>query len=98
MRILSRRSDPSRTLVLAAVTLIATAQTAHAQGAPAGQRERPAMFACPWAPPDPARTAPTPASPTGVVDPPRTRIPDCAPPAWKPPAQLKPHQPAPLPA
>ena len=64
-------------------------------------RERPAMVACPWPMPSAGRdtlATPPQTSPAGVVDPPRPRIPDCYPPAWKPPAQLQPHTPAPLPA
>ena len=37
-------------------------------------------------------------APPGVIEAPRGGIPDCAPPGWKPPAELKPHNPAPLPA
>jgi hypothetical protein len=64
-------------------------------------RERPAMVACPW----PVANADTLAAdpkapsspPTGVIDPPRPRIPDCAPPNWKAPASLKAFVPPALP-
>ncbi|HET9983170.1 MAG TPA: peptidylprolyl isomerase [Longimicrobiales bacterium] len=58
----------------------------------ARSRERPAMVACPWPRPPAAATVADTASPpppAGVIDPPRARIPDCAPPGWKPPARLK---------
>ena len=62
----------------------------------ARSRERPAMVACPWPTSATAadsltadRNAPTSPAPAGVIDPPRARIPDCAPPGWKPPATLK---------
>jgi len=48
------------------------------------------MIACPW--PASERTAsdgPLPPPPAGVIDPARTRIPDCAPPGWKSPQELK---------
>ena len=69
-----------------------------AQASPAGtarapQRERPAMMPCPWphTPADAPAAAPSaPPPPAGVNDPPRARIPDCAPPDWKAPAQLRP--------
>jgi hypothetical protein len=60
------------------------------------------MVACPWrtvAPGDTLgvdRGAPPP--PTGVVDPARARIPDCAPPGWTAPAQLRAFTPPALPA
>lgn len=69
-------------------------------------RERPAMLECPWPMPEPTGakaaaatgSAPgTPESPAGVTDPPRPRIPDCAPPGWEPPAGLAPYHPPPLP-
>src|SRR5262245_29668786 len=74
-----------------------------ARPAPAARpRERPAMVACPW--PLPSTVADTliadpkaPPAPAGVVDPPRARIPDCAPPDWKAPSSLKAFTPAPLP-
>jgi hypothetical protein len=47
------------------------------------------MVACPWpSTSDATRTNQGPPPPTGVVDPPRASIPDCAPPGWKPPAEL----------
>jgi len=63
-------------------------------------RERPAMIACPWPSSTGAASATdskAPTAPAGVVDPPRARIPDCAPPNWKAPSSLKPFTPAPLP-
>src|SRR5439155_9609730 len=39
-----------------------------------------------------------PPPPAGVIDPARARIPDCAPPGWKPPVELKPFAPPTLPA
>ena len=33
-----------------------------------------------------------------MIDPPRARIPDCAPPGWSAPAELKPFVPSPLPS
>jgi hypothetical protein len=65
----------------------------------ATQRERPAMLPCPW--PTTAsdgRPSDAPPPPAGVNDPPRARIPDCAPPGWKPPVELQPHRAPPLPA
>ena len=57
------------------------------------------MLPCPW----PTTAAATPSTgaapaPPGVIEAPRGGIPDCAPPGWKPPAELKPHNPPPLPA
>lgn len=53
------------------------------------------MVACPWptSNAEDSRGAASPQSPTGVKDPPRARIPDCAPPGWQPPAELKPFVP-----
>jgi len=69
---------------------------------PARPRERPAMVACPWPSTNGADTLAAdpkpPTAPVGVVDPPRARIPDCAPPNWKAPSTLRPFTPAPLPA
>jgi hypothetical protein len=61
-------------------------------------RERPAMVACPW-PQDTTAPVVTPPSttPTGVIDPPRARIPDCAPPGWAPPKELQQYEARPLP-
>ena len=60
------------------------------------------MVACPWGTVSSAETLgadpAAPPAPTGVVDPPRARIPDCAPPGWKPPAELKGFVPPTLPA
>jgi hypothetical protein len=85
----------------AAPTAGSAARVAQASpAAPAGgqQRERPAMMACPWpdTPADNAAAA-APPPPAGVNDPPRSRIPDCAPPGWKAPATLKPFAPPALP-
>lgn len=70
----------------------ATAIRATAGVAPA--RERPAMVPCPWPAnigdtlrPDPS----APPAPAGVVEAPRRRIPDCAPPDWTAPASLRPY-------
>jgi hypothetical protein len=58
------------------------------------------MLPCPWpTPPDTLRPDPAaPPLPAGVVDQPRPRIPECAPPGWTAPAELRPHEPAPLPS
>ena len=88
------------TFVWLVVAIGSPAPSAPAQTTTA-PRERPAMVACPWpatarsdtAAPDPAAPAP----PTGVIDPPRARIPDCAPPDWKAPAALKAFVPPTLP-
>jgi hypothetical protein len=61
------------------------------------------MLPCPWPTAPTAAAAATPqgaapSSPAGVIDPPRPRIPDCAPPGWAPPAQLRAFTPPPLPA
>src|SRR5688500_3161784 len=96
----------------AAVTLVALFSTACAHataaqatavgppGSTAPARERPAMVPCPWPAsmgdtlgPDPSAPPP----PVGVIDPPRRRIPDCAPPDWTTPASLKPYTPSALP-
>lgn len=55
---------------------------------------------CPWpsSPSDTLTAAPPARPPAGVVDPPRSRIPDCAPPGWKPPAELRPFEAPKLPA
>ena len=78
------------------------ADTARSRADAARPRERPAMVACPWpAPPSadsPASDRNPPTSPAGVIDPPRARIPDCAPPGWKAPATLKEFVPPALPA
>ena len=74
----------------------ATTQVAQASptGVPRAQRrERPAVMACPWpnTPSDTLAVDPSaPSPPVGVIDPPRARIPDCAPPGWKAPAQPRP--------
>ncbi len=98
MRILSYVTSPLRTPVLGTMAMIASASVALGQAAP---RERPAMVACPWTTVDgaaPDRSAPAPAAPVGVLDPPRARIPDCAPPGWKAPDKLKAFTPPALPA
>jgi 4-hydroxy-tetrahydrodipicolinate synthase len=81
-------------LVAIVAALAGASRTSSAQVAQSGSaapRERPAMVACPWSTPNDTsgvdRNAPP--APVGVVDPPRARIPDCAPPGWKPPAKLK---------
>jgi hypothetical protein len=56
------------------------------------------MVACPWPASDSPRSDQAPPPPTGVVDPPRARIPDCAPPGWKAPAELSRFTPPPIPA
>lgn len=59
------------------------------------------MMPCPWPTPPGDTLGPDPAAPTtptGVLDPPRRRIPDCAPPDWKPAAQLRAFAPPALPA
>ena len=92
-------------LVAVVAALVGASRLSSAQVAQSGAatpRERPAMVACPWtmtAANDVGvadRGAPPP--PVGVVDPPRARIPDCAPPGWKPPANLKEFSPPKLPA
>jgi hypothetical protein len=92
----------------AAPTPQSTPSQAGAQGnaqrssSTSAQRERPAMVSCPWRAAnanetfraDPAASPP----PTGVVDPPRPTIPDCAPPTWTAPSELKPFTPPALPS
>jgi len=58
------------------------------------------MMACPWPNAAPDTRAPDSSAPpsTGVVDPPRSRIPDCAPPGWTTPTQLQPFVAPALPA
>ena len=58
------------------------------------------MMPCPWPTltTDANRADAPPPPPTGVVEPPRARIPDCAPPGWTPPAQLRPFSAPKLPA
>lgn len=78
------------------------AEAAASSSTSARSRERPAMVACPWRPVtanetsgvDPGAAAP----PAGVVDPPRQRIPDCTPPDWKAPAELRAFTPPAFPA
>jgi hypothetical protein len=70
-----------------------------APAAPATRRERPAMRSCPWpTPPADTLAVSTATTPAGVNDPPRARIPDCAPPGWTAPAQLAAFVARPLPA
>jgi len=89
------RNHPKRAALCLA--LVATGAPLYAQG-DARPRERPAMVACPWVQSAKDTAAsPTGSSPTGVVDPPRGRIPDCAPPDWKQPEKLKPFAAPPLP-
>jgi hypothetical protein len=90
----SRAAVRVRTVVAVATLAAATAHASSAQIAQLGSahpRERPAMISCPWSTSGdtigPDRSAPPP--PVGVIDPPRVRIPDCAPPGWKAPEKLK---------
>lgn len=100
MSILVRLPNETLTLACGVIAIMAAAPNAQAQ-ASATPRERPAIVTCPW----PAATAgdtnrpdaTAPPSPTGVIDPPRARIPDCAPPGWRPPAILKAFAPPALP-
>lgn len=100
MSILVRLPNETLTLACGVIAIMAAAPNAQAQ-ASAAPRERPAMVTCPW----PAATAgdtnrpdaTAPPSPPGVIDPPRARIPDCAPPGWRPPATLKAFAPPALP-
>src|SRR6185369_14328615 len=73
-------------------------QAGSAANRNATNRERPAMIACPWTTADTSRADQAPPPPTGTNDPPRARIPDCAPPGWKAPGQLSRFNPPPLPA
>jgi len=57
-------------------------------------RERPAMVPCPWETPAQDASAADGATPANTQ---RSRIPDCQPPEWKTPAQLRPYEPPPLP-
>jgi hypothetical protein len=90
------RNHPERAILCFA--LVASSSSLLAQGE-ARPRERPAMVACPWSQSrkDTATDRPTGSSPIGVVDPPRARIPECAPPDWKQPDKLKPFVEPPLP-
>lgn len=85
----TRTAEPAR--VEPAGTTASTTPTAR-------QRERPAMVACPWPATTSTQADQPRSSPAGVVDPPRARIPDCAPPGWTPPAQLRPFEPPAIPA
>jgi hypothetical protein len=86
----------------AASTAAANASTTTASSArTAAPRERPAMVPCPWPTTPVDTTRPDPGAappPAGVIDPQRIRIPDCAPPNWKQPAELKAFTPPALPA
>ena len=76
---------------LVSVAGAASPPSTSAAAPTAQQRERPAMVACPWPQTSAnARPADAPPPPTGVVDPPRARIPDCAPSGWKAPEKLQP--------
>ncbi|MBV9879949.1 MAG: hypothetical protein JO180_05600 [Gemmatirosa sp.] len=90
-------ATPARTTT--ATTTVASSRTVTAAPSVA-PRERPAMLPCPWVAPA-APAAPTSDAvaplPAGVVDPPRARIPDCAPPGWNAPAELRPFAPPALP-
>jgi hypothetical protein len=64
--------------------------TTPASVAPAAQpRERPATVPCPWPTASASSRDSVTAPPAGVVDPPRARIADCAPPGWQPPVDRK---------
>lgn len=95
MRILSYLTGTPVTVTLGAIAVVASGHLALAQAATTSQarpRERPAMVECPWSTKDTVaqdRQAAAPAAPTGVIDPPRARIPECAPPGWKAPDKLK---------
>jgi hypothetical protein len=91
------RTTALPSLIFLAVLAVGLSTRAAAQAA---HRERPAMRACPWpaAHADTVAERDTPPSPAGVTDPPRTRVPDCAPPGWKAPAQLTAFVARPLPA
>ena len=90
-------------LLLAFVALPANAQmdTTRSRVDAARPRERPAMVSCPWPASMSADSLATDRNPStppaGVIDPPRARIPDCAPPGWKAPAALKEFVPPALP-
>jgi hypothetical protein len=90
-----------RTTVGATTTPEPSAPTPTAQSrvSAAAPRERPAVLPCPW-PTSAATNAQDPIapSPAGVVDPPRARIADCAPPGWTAPAELKAFVPTALPS
>ena len=75
-------------------------QASPQNGSRARSRERPAIMECPWpnSPSDTLTAEPAPPRPAGVIDPPRARIPDCKPPEWKPPAELRPFVAPKLPA
>lgn len=74
---------------------VGAASGAGARGALAAApaaRERPAMVPCPWPNAPEASTTrneAVPAPPPGVIEAPRVRIPDCAPPGWSAPAAFK---------
>ena len=91
------RNHPRRAALCFALLVANAPLFAQSEARP---RERPAMVACPWpqSAKDSAPPAPPATSPAGVVDPPRARIPECAPPDWKQPSTLKPFAPPPLPA
>ncbi len=95
-----RRSGLSLAAALATFACAHAVTNAPRPGTARPERERPAMVPCPW-PQSAADTAqPVDSSanvPAGVVQPPRRRIPDCAPPGWKPPAELEQWTPPPLP-
>src|SRR3954468_16651093 len=91
------RNHPKRAALCFALVASSAPLVAQSEARP---RERPAMIPCPW--PQSAKDTATPPappapSPAGVIDPPRSRIPDCAPPVWKQPSSLKPFVAPPLP-
>jgi hypothetical protein len=80
-----------------ATTSSSTSTTSTTTTAARPARERPAILPCPWPTTSTATTPQGGAPPAGVVEPPRQGIPDCAPPGWTAPAELRPHAPPPLP-
>ncbi len=91
----SSAPEPTAPSPVSAPARASASATANAAASPA--RERPAMVPCPWPSSETVRTE-APPPPTGVIDPPRARIPDCAPPGWKPPSELVQFREPPLPA
>ena len=77
-----------------------TAVVSSTERSAARQRERPALMQCPWpnASSDTLNAEEPSQHPPGVIAPPRSRIPDCAPPGWTPPAELRPFAAPKLPA
>ena len=56
------------------------------------------MIPCPWPMADASRAEAVAPLPPGVIDTPRPRIPDCAPPGWTPASQMREFTPPPLPS